>query len=45
MSAVRDDAHSEVLAVVDVDSGPLHLADAPHALIEPLPLPYPAPGA
>ncbi len=43
--AVQDAGHFQALAVVDVDSGPLHLADDVDSAIDSLPLPYSATGA
>ena len=40
IAALRADGACEALTVIDVDSGPLHLADAPGAFVEVLPLPY-----
>ncbi len=45
MSAAREPGYGELLAVVDVDSGPLHVAAMPTLTTTPLPLPYAVPGA
>lgn len=43
--AAQDSGHYQALAVVDVDSGPLHLADVADSAIDSLPLPYSTTGA
>lgn len=45
IAAVQADGACAALAVIDVDSGPLHLADAPGAAVQVLPLPYTLDGA
>jgi len=45
VSAALSAGHSEALAVIDIDAGPLHLADESGSSLDTLTLPYALPGA